>query len=106
MNHTPGPWFYVSRDEWSHAVVTQDGTLPDGTGNYWNIASINKNREPEHKANGRLIAAAPDLLEALQWAMKTGYLTYSQRIPKQNGQWCDKIDSIRSLIAKATGARS
>jgi len=68
--HTPGPWIYVRRDEWSHSVATQHGELPDGSPNYWTVASINKNREPEHEANARLIAAAPDLLEALQMALK------------------------------------
>lgn len=64
--HTPGPWIYVRRDEWSHSVATQHGELPDGSPNYWTVASINKNREPEHEANARLIAAAPDLLEVLR----------------------------------------
>lgn len=64
--HTPGPWFYQRRDEWSHEVVTHHGELPDGSASYWNVASINKRREPDHVANARLIAAAPELLAIAQ----------------------------------------
>ncbi len=67
--HTPGPWFYRRGDEWSHDVVTHHGELPDGSTSCWTVASINKRREPEHVANARLIAAAPDLLEALKRVM-------------------------------------
>jgi hypothetical protein len=66
MKHTPAPWFYLKGDEWSHSVVTHHGELPDGSQSYWTVASINKQREPEHEANARLIAAAPELLQALQ----------------------------------------
>jgi hypothetical protein len=68
MSHTPGPWHYRRGDEWSHSVVTHHGTLPDGSQNCWTVADINKMREPEHEANARLIAAAPDMLEALKRA--------------------------------------
>lgn len=55
---TPGPWVYVRLDEWSHSVCTKHGELPDGSPSYWAVASINKQREPEHEANAALIAAA------------------------------------------------
>ena len=67
--HTPGPWLYVKGDEWSHSVVTNEGELPSGEPSYWTVASINKNREPQHEANAHLIAAAPDLLEACKNAL-------------------------------------
>ena len=70
--HTPGPWIYVRRDEWSHSVATQHGELPDGSPNYWTVASINKNREPEHEANARLIAAAPLMYEFVASAAAGG----------------------------------
>jgi hypothetical protein len=55
---TPGPWLYVRLDEWSHSVCTRHGELPDGSPSYWAVASINKQREPEHEANAAFIAAA------------------------------------------------
>jgi hypothetical protein len=99
MKHTPGPWFYLKGDEWSHSVVTQHGELPDGSQSYWTVASINKQREPEHEANARLISAAPDLLEALDLAFKV-----LQRLPEDcvmgdHPVWA----KTRAAIAKATG---
>lgn len=50
--HTPGPW-----------DVTEIGTIEDQSHNPVQIASVSpRNRE----ANARLMAAAPDLLKALQ----------------------------------------
>lgn len=90
--HTPGPWFYRKGDEWSHSVVTHHGLLPDGSMNCWSIACINKRREPEHEANARLIAAAPELLVALR-DVAAGYNDPELFLPQ-----------VRAAIAKATGS--
>lgn len=65
--HTPGPWI-ARRDEETKQFIRIRGTgFHNG-----NIAMICKNFKPdgilpgEGLANARLIAAAPDLLEALQ----------------------------------------
>lgn len=63
--HTPGPWVIRDGDEWTYDVVTHHGELPDGSPNAWNVASINGRRD-EAKANLSLIAAAPELLAALE----------------------------------------
>lgn len=60
---TPGPWetFSVSK----RFVVDQKGRLissPDGFFNGWSYPA-----EDEALANARLIAAAPDLYDALAW---------------------------------------
>jgi hypothetical protein len=60
MKHTPGPW-ETSRDatpEW-HTQVT---VYAEATGK--RVATVF-----ETPANARLIAAAPELLEALRWAL-------------------------------------
>ena len=90
MSHTPGPWHYRRGDEWSHSVVTHHGTLPDGSQNCWTVADINKMREPEHEANARLIAAAPELLEALKRLLTDEDYPQAERV-------------ARAAIAKATG---
>jgi len=104
--HTPGPWRIVIDDdgnplsgrpmvaaapELDCGIVHWDGFVQP----YWRSARGDK----EIHANARLIAAAPDLLEALEWAldawdthMKTGY-------PMQ-GDW--ESDAI-AAIAKAKG---
>lgn len=56
--HTPGPWRY---DVESEAVFYDDGNICP------NIAFLNENTSGEQNlADARLIAAAPDLLEALR----------------------------------------
>lgn len=51
--HTPGPWTY---DKHSGRITTADGTTMIGA------TSISR----DHAANGTLIAAAPELAEALE----------------------------------------
>lgn len=93
--HTPGPWHYSRLDEWTHSVVTKHGKLLDGSDNCWAIASVNKNREPEHEANARLISAAPDLLSAVRGLLDA--------LPSATTH--PAIKAARAAIAKATGER-
>jgi hypothetical protein len=88
---TEGPWIAIHPDEWTHTVVTDlHKNLPDGCKNYWAVASINGRRD-EAEANLALIAAAPDLLHALQ------------NIENDNGQIPDHAwKVIQDAIAKAT----
>ena len=63
MAHTPGPWIAVSsgnaNNENQHAIQANDGT--------WIAETINhRPKWHSQKANARLIAAAPDMLEALK----------------------------------------
>ena len=89
--HTPGPWNFQPCDEYVdcfdvlceedyYVATTHDGVRGD------------KNAD----ANARLIAAAPDLLDellsVLDWAV-------TERAPLRK----QEIESIRKVIAKATG---
>lgn len=86
--HTPGPWFndatYVGSTAVDRFFITcHNKDLPNG-------------RE-EAEANARLIAAAPDLLEALHalvssWETGTPYTT--------------EIGAARAAIARATGGKA
>jgi len=79
--HTPGPWVIHPEALGEHSIVT-----PDGRGL---IADI-YGRSP---ANARLIAAAPELLEALQDCVA---------VPNKNRP--DEVwQRARAAIAKATG---
>lgn len=88
-NHTPGPWKSPSK------MINADGLyIADRTGN-WDICTINYDHAPsldEAAANATLIAAAPDMFEALQNAV------YAEAVG-------DKIDwpEILDAIARATG---
>lgn len=86
--HTPGPWvvFYKAKyDEW-HVSVPAFGMklalFPDGI------------RTENHEADARLIASAPDLLEALQRIMED--------MDSEFGTDYD-YNKARAAIAKATG---
>jgi len=80
MDHTPGPWRIEG---------------PTLKGPKYNLGSVNSHKTTEGAANAALIAAAPDLLEALRAA-------YSdiQRCP---GHTIDMLGRIEAAIAKATG---
>lgn len=97
-NHTPGPWRIVIDDDGNrlsgrpsiHAHEDLDCTVVHWDGfeqTYWQSAR----GEKEMHANARLIAAAPELLETLE---------YLARRPTQSNQW---LDEVLEVIAKATG---
>lgn len=100
MSHTPGPWtaFYKPKyDEW-HVSLPMSGSsmrlalAPDG------IQSENR------EGDAHLIAAAPDMLEALK-----GAVTLAEMLvwPKSMGDEATaalkaRLAAIHSAIAKAT----
>jgi hypothetical protein len=59
MKHTQGPWEVLDG-----AILSKD---LNAYGN-WIIATCNRERTAEDKVNLRLIAAAPEMLEALKFA--------------------------------------
>jgi len=81
--HTPGPWEVTPRGN----VATQSAViakLPTG--------------QPSREANARLIAAAPELLEALKRLLSAGM---GRRL---NVVECgEEIDRAKAAIAKAEG---
>ena len=97
MTHTPGPWIaengYVP--DWDD-VKTVLISGPDGPG-YGRVAQVYAEcgRESELLPNARLIAAAPELLEALQ------ALTESSRFHLKGSLTLKKA---RQAIAMATDA--
>lgn len=105
MEHTPGPWeFHEHGDREPVEFMIYRGT--------WNsierdIASTH-GYSAQEEADARLIAAAPELLEALQFVMKNGH--FDECIPGQRGEVpdderCSHVCTLfRKAIAKATGA--
>jgi hypothetical protein len=83
--HTPGPW-HVDSDIW---------TIEDGAHNPAAIASLAV--RPERKANARLIAAAPTLLEACKIAL-VAYQLAGKDTPNNS-----TANALRGAIAKAEG---
>lgn len=83
-NHTPGPWSYWSGynpfDKIEAQVTAEDGDIV--------IASYNHLIE-EGEANARLMAAAPDLLSALEDLI--------------DSRGMEDLEPARKAIAKARG---
>lgn len=95
-NHTPGPWENM---EHSDVVMSQSG---------WVVAQggpIGGSRPPDNEAfaNARLIAAAPDLLEACKATLNEMRQMHEHHHPHcSNGcPYAEIRDSARSAIAKA-----
>lgn len=61
MMHTPGPWSYTENIEACIAFGTADGWEVGSAEHETGVAFV-----PGSEANARLIAAAPDMLEALE----------------------------------------
>ena len=95
--HTPGPWKARAR------CVTNDGTQDEMAGLGWNIEGP---REPSRgqfskAADAYLVAAAPDLLEALEGMLNGGgcidECEHDPPYVNWHSGWCDKV---RAVIAK------
>ena len=94
--HTPGPWV-IARMSHSQIYVTQPQDRPDRTpGYYAEVRRFTPNHD-EVEANARLIAAAPDLLEALEDVVK-------QVLGAEADMWLD-IKQARVAIARVKGGK-
>jgi hypothetical protein len=95
--HTPGPW-KAEPDEADEICILQDSTglivtyaFPNGK---------------EREANARLIAAAPELLEALQDLLDEAEASHGIAMAVQGYPrlpWPDEFVAARAAIVKATG---
>jgi len=87
--HTPGPW---------HVGVKQaEKIIYDASG--WAVANATVyHGENDAKANARLIAAAPDLLEALK-TLQSMASTFPNELHKDHPD----VVAARAAIARATG---
>jgi hypothetical protein len=98
--HTPGPWILDT----DNIIRTEAGTciaLAQQGGDGYPLLSGD-----EVQANARLIAAAPELLEALQYVSRLLGDGYSGPVVLRNATDCDRaifVSTINQAIAKATG---
>jgi hypothetical protein len=102
MAHTPGPWEYGVNPagEYSNGVVVRPaGEFPHGL---W-IADCGSEYDAERHDNARLIAAAPDLLEACREIVRWhGIRSDSDELLHRDAQQ-PEIAAAMDAIAKATG---
>lgn len=100
--HTPGPW--TIRDYQDHSgngveVAQADSRL-------YIVRDIMGNTIAQSDANTRLIAAAPELLEALRGALvafEQAYSALPDDSPAQDHFMACYIEPARAAIARATG---
>lgn len=90
--HTPGPWKSFGR-----YVNTAEGE-PLATADAGTIAR-------ENVANARLMAAAPDLLEALRGLLHSYKLTEDYLMANEQARQ-DMTSSVDDIIARAKGDES
>jgi hypothetical protein len=89
--HTPGPWRVgKGGPNGCPTVGTEKGLM---------VAMVSHGNSHPTQANARLIAAAPDLLEALEWALDA-WDTHNRTGDPMQGDW--ESDAI-AAIAKAKG---
>ena len=114
--HTPGPWFYERNDK--AATITILGQRWDG-----NVRQSDKCGDvvtvecatdpdavmfspfnPEDEANARLIAAAPEMLAALE-ACNAAFSSWQVgQIPGRPDDILALVTKVRAAIAKTEGA--
>lgn len=88
-SHTPGPWASVQSNGVKNGVIAVDD---DANDQFY----IGKMSGPDAEANARLIATAPELLEALEEAVQWDSHD-SEGVP---AVWLEKA---RAALAKARG---
>jgi hypothetical protein len=78
---TPGPWYLSPKKTYVRAESVHG----------WNIAHIEE-QEPFTDANAKLIAAAPDMYDAI--------VKYLEAV--EAGEITDQLDGLKAAIKKAT----
>ena len=111
--HTPGPWI---TDDYSKNDVARHVMNGNGNGPVYiarvplqSAAGMRTNAYSAQEANARLIAAAPDLLEALKELSRSFIGTYSddQRSDDEINNHREHWERMaRAAIAKATGEQA
>lgn len=100
MKHTPGPWFSQYDDNGFYEIGSEAVTLR---------LAFTYGEGDTDEANARLIAAAPDLLEALR-NLELGANTVNACYTRNPGNFAATLRDLReyaaaarAVIAKATG---
>ena len=91
QSHTPGPW----RQDTMSGTTVWGGDKTHGNA----VAVCQGFEREENRANAALIAAAPELLEALREAL--GHIEDSAEVAGQSEPF--SVKDYYALIAKATG---
>jgi len=99
--HSPGPWHFDKENNGFHGYDKHNGIM-DNEGrsivevpHQYSLSATPSTPLP-WEANAHLIAAAPDMLEALDWCCKN-------MCPNRKDDFCKEVCEIKATIAKAEG---
>ena len=87
--HTQGPWKLHTHINGGQCLVTDNEEMT-----HIMLISEARGMGQSAEANARLIAAAPELLEALKWVSSHGYA---------GGKSFGEVEIVKKAIAKAEG---
>lgn len=108
--HTPGPWHVIStREDELKVKGPEDEWVCDCADGFWSDETDAWIMADDSKANAALIAAAPELLEALEW-----FAGLARFLPPDmhDAEFCDQDEVVlqaghlrraAAAIAKARG---
>lgn len=110
--HTPGPWFIAAQNDGIVIIdgppspAPYDGPIPKAHGPA--VVATPNWRLAEYEANARLIAAAPDLLEALREILGPLNVCSDNRNVRDDqvlpvDMTMGELRKARAAIARATG---
>ena len=100
--HTPGPWFSEIDGLGSNRVGAFGFDTHDGTEILAQVRSYREINYSTAKANARLIASAPDLLEAAELWLKYNDADEEDSVEMMLN-YADALKATRAAIAKAKG---
>lgn len=104
--HTPGPWRVIKipgqRTQINWWIEAESKEFPEGHKLRWNPISVCCFSSP-NKANARLIAAAPEMLEALKRVKPPGHRSGDCYSDDYIGKCVCGLEIIEAAIAKAEG---
>ena len=96
--HTPGPWWVYNEGSRFPGIEARLNGSVVVYGNDKEIEGVKGRTHAEALANARLIAAAPELLAALEMVLE-----YAEDCAADRGERPGCIDHARSAVAKAKG---
>jgi hypothetical protein len=96
--HTPGPWEHDGNGMIYGPPINDDAVLVCDL-----LPDMSDEMTDEMKANARLIAAAPDLLAALENFVAWHAENFDDFTPEINAQLLCLANNATAAIAKATG---
>lgn len=103
MAHTPGPWVFEKLRAGTILAI-QSGEIRLAEVVKW--ATVDPIAQSEREANANLLAAAPELLEALEAAIECGMVpnsTAKDGGATRHARQVVVADMIRDAVAKAKG---